>query len=297
MNSKTNNVNWQAWAYFIATAEMGSLSRAAEKLGISQSTLSRQLVGLEKALGDSLFNRSTQGVDLTEFGLLLLEEATTMQQSAQRLHRIANGERNEVSGSIRVSVNQIIAQYYLPNILSDFMDRYPNIHVQIEVTNQATNIDKRDADVAVRMFKPLQNDLVSRHLFDIPLGFFASPSYLQSITAPKNLQELFQLRVLGYDRDTQIEQGGRQLGYELNNEEFHFRCDYMPLQIELARNDGGIVITHQTLAESLGLCELTIQTTLPTMPVYLVCHRDVQHNKKIRVMMDFLADKLVEALT
>lgn len=296
MDNKIKDVNWQSWSYFVVTAELGSLNRAAEKLQISQSTLSRQLVGLEKELGHSLFNRSTKGVTLTEFGIVLLEEATNMQQSAYRLQRLVNGEKNEFSGTIRVSVNQIFAQYYLPRILPDFLTAYPDINVEIEVTNQASNIDKRDTDIAIRMFKPSQVDLVCRRLFDIPLGFFASQSYLDSITPPTNLNDLFHLTVLGYDRDTNLEQGVRALGLDVSNQDFVFRSDYMPIQIELARYSGGIAVTHRELAKSLGLIELELETKLPEMPVYLVCHRDVQHNKKIRVMMEFLAERLPTAL-
>ncbi|USD68028.1 LysR family transcriptional regulator [Vibrio sp. SCSIO 43136] len=297
MNNKIGEINWQSWAYFVATAETGSLNQAADRLQISQSTLSRQLVALEQSLGHSLFNRSTQGVTLTEYGALLLEEATTMQQSADRLQRLVCGERNALSGTIRLSVNEIIAQYYLPKILPKFLADYPDMKVEVEVTNQASNIDKRDADIAVRMFPPTQVDLVSRHLFGIPLGIFASRSYLDTVPTPRDVNDLFELRVLGYDRDSQIEQGARKLGWDVSNEDFKFRCDFMPIQLELARHGGGIVFAHKGLALSLGLTEIDIDVTLPELPVYLVCHRDVQHNKKIRVMMDFLAKYLVSSVS
>lgn len=297
MNNEKDEVNWQSWYYFNTTAEYGSLNKAAEKLSVSQSTLSRKLLALEKELGQSLFNRSTQGVTLTEFGVLLLGEAQLMQQSANRLQRLASGDRNVLTGKLRISVNQILAQYYLPNILPDFLNRYPDISVEIEVNNHASNIDKRDADIAVRMFRPTQNDLVARHLFDISLGFYASQTYLDTIPLPDSPEALLDLRVLGYDRDTQIEQGSRALGWNISNEDFRFRCDFMPIQVELARKGGGIVITHKELAEQLQLERLNIDVELPKLPVFLVCHRDVKHNQKIRVMMDFLAHRLPYALS
>lgn len=296
MNNKNDEVNWQSWYYFTTTADCGSLNKAAEKLSISQSTLSRQLLTLEKGLGQSLFNRSTQGVTLTEFGTLLLGEVQLMQQSANRLQRLACGEHNVLTGKLRVSANQILAQYYLPNILPDFFISYPDISVEIEVNNHASNIDKRDADIAIRMFQPTQSDLIARHLFDIPLGLYASQAYLDTVTVPDSPEALFELRMLGYDRDTQIEQGSRALGWNLRNEDFRFRSDFMPIQIELARKGGGIVITHQELAEKLQLEKIDIDLELPELPVFLVCHRDVQHNQKIRVMMDFLAQRLQNAL-
>ena len=296
MNSKINTINWQNWHFFVATAEAGSVSKASINLGVSQPTLSRQLVAMEKQLGQSLFNRSTQGINLTEFGSALLEEVRVMQKSAFRLQRLASGKADKVSGKLRLSVNEIIANYYLPNILPEFLDLYPDIFIEVEVTNKASNLDRRDADIAIRMFQPKQFDLVTRRLFNIPLGFYASHTYLDKFGCPESHEALFSHRVLGYDRDTQIEKGSQALGWDLKNEDFSFRCDFMPMHIELARKGGGIVVTHSKLAKTLSLKEIDIGVKLPDLPLYLVCHRDVQHNKKIRCLMDYLGQSLPNAL-
>ncbi len=296
MNSGIDRINWQNWHFFVATAEAGSVSKASVKLGVSQPTLSRQLVAMEKQLGQSLFNRSTQGISLTEFGLALLEEVRVMQESAFRLQRLVSGQADKLSGKLRLSANELVANYYLPNILPTFLNRYPDIYLEIEVTNQATNLDKRDADIAIRMFQPKQIDLVTRRLFDIPLGFYASRSYLNTFGCPETLEELFNHRLLGYDRDTQIEQGSKALGWSLRNEDFTFRCDFMPMHVELAQKGGGIVVTHRELAKKLSLEEIDLGLKLPDLPLYLVCHRDVQHNKKIRCLMDYLVQSLPNAL-
>lgn len=87
-----NNDNWQWWQYFLSISQLGSLSRAAEQLMVSQPTLSRQLQAMEKQLGQPLFDRSTQGLCLTEFGRGMLEECQIMQASAERLQRLAAGQ-------------------------------------------------------------------------------------------------------------------------------------------------------------------------------------------------------------
>lgn len=287
-----NNFNWQWWRFFLAIADSGSLNKAARVLDISQPTLSRQLLAMESHLGQSLFDRSTQGLVLTQFGRGLLEECHRMQSAADRLQRLADGEDQTLAGRIRVSANELMALHYLPKLLPDFMASYPKLSVELEVSNQASSLDKRDADIAIRMFPPTQLDLIARHLFDIPLGFYASQDYLHQYGTPKTVDDLMQHRLLGYDRDKQFETGSRQLGWSLRNEDFKFRTDFMPCHLELAMNAGGIVTTHKTLCEQRGLIEIDVGITLPSLPIYLVCHRDVQHNKGIRVMMDYLADKL-----
>ena len=292
-----NNFDWQWWQYFIAIFEHGSMNRAALSLGVSQPTLSRQLLAMENQLGQSLFDRSTQGLTLTMFGQGLLEEGQRMQSSAERLQRLAQGHTQTLTGRIRLSVNELIAQYYLPKILPSFMDSFPDLSVEIDVSNETTSLDKRDADIAVRMFPPTQPDVVARHLFDIPLGFFASKEYLDKHNHPSNTAELFKLRVLGYDRSRQFEEGAQRHGLKMKNEHFKFRCDFMPLHLELAIRHGGIVATHQSLATKAGLLEIRVGIDLPVLPVYLVCHRDIQHNKNLRAIMDFLVSELPKALT
>ncbi|MEJ2043799.1 MAG: LysR family transcriptional regulator [Reinekea sp.] len=287
-----NSFDWQWWQYFLALAEHGSLSRAAEQLSVSQPTLSRQLLAMEKTLGQTLFDRSTKGLALTAFGQSLLEECQQMQHSAHRLQRLVQGQDQELHGRVRLSANELMALYYLPDVLPDFMARYPALSVEIEVSNRASSLDKRDADIALRMFRPTQLDLICRHLFDIELGFYAHRDYLQRYGTPDNPEALFQHRLLGYDRDTQFEEGARALGYQLQNEDFLFRTDSMPMHLEVARRGGGIVAGHCFLCERAGLQRLSVGIELPYLPLYLVCHRDVQHNRRIRVTMDYLGEVL-----
>lgn len=287
-----NNDNWQLWQYFLTIAECGSLNRAAEKLLVSQPTLSRQLAVLEHQLGQTLFDRSTQGLKLTAFGSRLLEDCIQMQKSSERLQRIAQGQDQEVFGRVRISANELIALNYLPTVLPDFCQQNPQLSVEVEVTNRLTNIDKRDADIAIRMVVPTQQDLIARRLFSIPLGFYASQNYLDQFGVPETFEQLANHSLLGYDRDKQFETGAKELGFELKNENFFFRTDFMPMHIAMAINHGGIVATHKAVAENSGLVEVKMILDLPELPVYLVCHRDVQHNKKIRITMDYLAENL-----
>lgn len=291
-----NSFDWQWWQFFLCIVEFGSINKAANALNISQPTLSRHLLAMEKNLGQSLFDRSTQGLTLTSFASVLLEEGKVMQASAMRLQRISQGQDLQLKGRVRLSVNEMMAQYYLPDLLPQFMQAYPDISVEIEVSNKASNIDKRDADIAIRMFPPTQLDLIARKLVDLPLRFFASEQYLQRCGTPQNRQQLFAHRLLGFDRDQQFVQGASLQGIDIRNEQFSFRCDFMPLQFELALKGAGIVITHQKHALEKGLIQISTDITLPPLPIYLVCHRDVQHNPRIRVMMDFLGDNLVRLL-
>lgn len=284
--------DWQSWQTFLQIARSGSLSKAAETLALSQPTLSRHLQQLEARLGQNLFDRSTQGLTLTAFGQSLIETCEGMERVAQRLERQAAGQDQSLSGRVRLSVNELIAQYYLPSVLPGFMARNPALSLEVVVSNQATSLDKRDADVAIRMFAPAQQDLIARRLGELPLGFFASSEYLRRWGVPASPEELLQHRLLGYDRDKQLEQASAQLGWPLKNEDFLLRTDFQPLHLELARHHGGILVTHKVLGQRFELQPIDVGLTLPRLPVYLCCHRDVQHNRRIRLLMDYLAEQL-----
>lgn len=176
------------------------------------------------------------------------------------------------------------------------MDANPALSIEVEVNNRASSLDKRDADVAVRMFRPQQPDLIARHLLDIPLGFYASTGYLARHGTPTTPEALLRHRLLGYDRDKQFENGAAELGWTLRNEDFYFRSDCMPMHLEMARHDGGIVATHRQVASMHGLVPIAAGITLPDLPLYLCCHRDVRHNRRIRLLVDFLAENLGHSL-
>ncbi len=242
------NIDWRFWHVFLAVAESGSLTKAASVLDTSQPTLSRQLYQLEKQLGRSLFDRSTSGLALTSFGQTLIEESRKMAASTSKLKRLVQGQDVALSGTIRLSVNEMISQYYLPEILPEFLDSYPNLQVQVVVTNHITSLDKRDADIAIRMLRPKQQVIVMKHLFDVELGAFANEGYLAKAGTPENLKDFSNHRILGYDRDKQLEKGATTTWAGTpKNDELFFRTDNMPLLVELASYGGGIVFTHRAM--------------------------------------------------
>lgn len=274
-------------------AHSGSLSKAAQTLGTSQPTLSRHMTALEANLKVALFDRSTQGLKLTEVGAQLLECSTPMQEAANRFSRTASGVDISLSGNVRISANEVIGLYYLPPLLAEFNDLYPEVQVEIEISNKATSLSKRDADIALRMFRPTQPDLVARRLPDIPLRFCASRNYLDKHGRPQCFEDLASHRILGFDRDPQMIREAKSLGRDIKPEDFLNRTDFLPLHIEMVRQDAGISITHLSIIKQFPELEMLLTSTpIPNLEFWLVCHADVQHNRRIRTMVDFLADRL-----
>jgi len=284
-----NNTSWDLIRSFRQTAKDGSLSKAAISLGVSQPTLSRNIQMLEQETKLQLFQRTTKGLTITEAGEKLIEAATQMGEASDLFQRQVSGLSEELEGDIRISANEIVGIYLLPDALASFSKKHPKVHIEIEITNQSTSLSKRDADIALRMYRPTQPDLVARRLSDLPLGFFASKNYIEQHGVPTSAENFKQHNIIGFDRDISFIAAAQKMGFDLNAKDFNFRTDYLPAQLNLARFDGGIVGTHIGLAKQYPELEQILDwLPLPPLEFWIVCHGDTAYNARIREMTKFL---------
>lgn len=286
-----NNVPWGLIRSFLAVAEFGSLSAAAREMGTSQPTLSRDIQALEASTALQLFQRSPQGLRLTEAGQRLVESAQNMQQSASHFERQAEGLSTTLEGDIRVSVSEIVGLYFLPEAIAAFVHEHPKVHVEIVITNQASSLNKREADIALRMFCPTQPDLVARRLPDMKIGFFAHESYIQSKGEPASFAEWGNHQMIGFDAGMEFILGAKDMGINLSRKDFQFRTDSLIMQLQLARAGCGIVGTHVALIKHMPeLKQVLKSVSLPPLEFWIVCHTDTQYNARIRALRQHLID-------
>ncbi|CCN49941.1 putative transcriptional regulator, LysR family [Vibrio nigripulchritudo MADA3029] len=285
------NIDWQWINHFLVVAEQGSLSKAAELLGLSQPTLTRQVQRLEKELGYALFERSTQGLNLTENGHALIQSAQGMSDAADHFLRSAQGNKEELKGTVRISVNELFGHFLLPPALVAFREHNPSIEFEIVISNEASNLSKRDADIAVRMFRHKQHDLVSRVLPSIPLGFYVHQSYIEKHGLPDLLQTLSEHQIIGFDRFTSFIDEARLHGFELSPNDFSFRSDSLMQHWQLLNQGAGIAATHKGLAEkNPDLVQVLPDMPISELPCHLMVHQDIQTNTKVRTLLNFLGD-------
>jgi len=284
---------WDLIRTFEAVARTGSLSAAARTLGITQPTVGRHIDLLEADLKMTLFLRGREGMQLTDKGADLLGIAQEMRASAHGFERKATGLDDAVSGVVRISANEIFGVLLLPRVLAKFMALHPEIQIELVVDNAASNLLQRDADIAVRMFRPTQNDLVARKITDLPLGLYAHRDYLAANDAPASLDALRNHRFIGFDRDPSLIQAAAALGVEFAPDDFAFRCDNILTHIEALRAGVGIGVAHRGLAQKWDDVQPVLpEVPLPALELWIACHAEVHHNKRMRLIMDFLAQEL-----
>ena len=286
-------VSWDHIRTFHAVAQHGSLLSASRHLGLTQPTVGRHIDLLEERLGYALFTRGREGMRLTEKGSDLVAAASEMQGSATGFERAASGLEERIEGTIRISANEILGALLLPGLVAEFMADHPMIEIEIEVSNDVTNLLQRDADIAVRMFRPTQNDLVARRIRELPLGLFAHETYLERCPAPRSKEDLKEHVLLGQDRNPSLIKAFDALGLPVKRHGFQFRCDNNIATIGAIRAGIGIGPLHLGMARCWpDLVQILPDLPIPPLELWLACHADVRHNKRIRLVMDFLATAL-----
>lgn len=286
-----NNIDWNLIRSFLAVSRHGSLSAAARELGVSQPTLTRDIQAIEAATQLNLFKRSTQGLKLTEEGQRLIDAASQMDDAANALARQVSGMSDVLEGDVRISANEIVGFYLLPPALAAFRENNPGVNIEIVISNQASSLNKREADIALRMFRPTQPDLVARRLPDMELGFYAHESYLKKYGIPAGTEAFFQHSIIGFDENMDFIEGAQQLGYPLTRDNFALRTDNLLTQIQLARSAAGIIGTHVGLAEQWPELKRVLEwIQIPSLEFWVVCHSDTQYNSRIKAVRDHLIE-------
>jgi DNA-binding transcriptional LysR family regulator len=266
---------------------------------MTQPAIGRHVSQLEESLGSRLFVRTRSGMTPTEAGLSLVEEAQSVKSDIDRFLLKAAGTDQRLSGTVRITASRIVSVYILPVILARLKAAEPALEIELVPDNAVANLLARDADIAIRMVRPTQNDLVASKVTDIPLGIFAHADYLAARGTPASMTDLMagSHAVIGYDREDRILQAMRQQGLKVDRSMFAFRTDDEVAGVELVKAGAGIgFIQLNIAARSPSLRRVLADIPLPDLPVWLCAHQDVRTNARIRRTMDFLQQALREAL-
>ena len=297
-NSKTPNVrsyDWNLIKSFVVVLDEGTLSAAAKKLGISQPTLSRHMDELENSLGIVLFERGRNGAKPTSDALSIADNAREVEAATQALSLSATGKSEQLSGTVRITASQIVSTYLMPEIITRLIDVAPEIEVELVSTNNVESLTEREADIAVRMLRPNQPHLIARKVNEFRVGVYAHKSYLAKWGIPVTPEDLRRHRVLGYDKNELILDGFIRSGMQIDRNFFHFRCDDQVAYWRTICAGAGIGFGPAFLAgNEAQLTRIVKDLQIPSLPVWLVTHREVKTNRRIRKVYDFLADELAK---
>ncbi|MEP3634054.1 MAG: LysR family transcriptional regulator [Shimia thalassica] len=293
MDWRAVKFDWNKARAFLVTAEEGSLSAAARALGMAQPTLGRQVDGLEQELGVVLFERVGRGLTLTPSGLELLDHVRDMGEAAGRVSLTALGQSQALEGTISISASETYATVLLPPLVAKLRQQEPGIHVEIVVANHASDLLRREADIAIRNFRPTEPDLIAKKIGMVDAALYATPQYIEKIGAPTTPYALRNADFVNMDRTGGMLKGLNSLGLGLTEANFPLLTESYLVMWELVKQGAAIGI----LDAHIGDAEPKVRRVLPdleplTFPVWLVAHREVTTSRRIRRVFDFLAEEL-----
>ena len=291
MNLKT--LDWTHIQTFLAVAETGSLSAAARDLGLSQPTVGRQVHAAEEALGVELFHRRSHGLDLTSSGETLLEPAKEMQKAAAKLSLIAEGRGDGLNGVVRITASEVVSHFMLPRILASIREAEPEIELEVFPSDEPKNLLFREADIAIRMYRTEQLDIIARRIGNVRVGMFASRAYVEKRGLPLNIEAFMTHDFVGYTGNDIIISGMRDMGLNVDRHFFKTRCDQQVVHWELVRAGCGIGFSQESVGrQDPDMVQVLPELPLPTLPVWLTAPEALRTNPRIRRVFDLLADAL-----
>lgn len=286
-----DNLDWMLIRSFLAVADAGSLSAAARATGISQPTLGRHVQAIEAALRVALFARVAQGLVLTDAGRALLPAARAMGQAAADLAMTAKSQSAGIAGTVRLTASRVVAHFLLPPVLARLREAEPGIEIELVPSDTSENLLFGEADIALRMYRLTQPDLVARHLGDLPLGLYAAKAYLDRRGRPQTIAELMTLDFIGQDRMDQIIRVMAGLGMQVDRSFFPVRCDDPLTYQELVRAGAGLGgILRQIGDADPALERVDVVPDLPSLPVWLTAAPRLRQSPRLALVWDALAD-------
>ncbi|NMZ67709.1 LysR family transcriptional regulator [Pseudomonas peli] len=288
-----DKVDWNQLRAFLETAETGSLSAAARKLGQSQPTLSRQVAALELALGVTLFERVGKTMALTTTGQELLGHARVMGAAAHELGLAAAGRSEEVEGVVSVATSDAVAAYLMPKILLQIRQAAPGIQVEVVASDGFSDLLRREADIAIRHVRPEQPELIGRLVRQSSACFYASESWVREHGLPRTAEEAVQHDFIGMDRAGHYLQHMRSKGLQLSSANFRSYADNSVTYWEMVRQGLGIgAIMEEIARETPGMVHVLEDVAGFPLPIWLVTHRELRTARRIRIVFDLLAEIL-----
>lgn len=292
------SLDWSLLRAVLAVAEAGSLSGAADQLALTQPTLGRQIKAAEQTLGQPLFTRHARGLTPTPFCETLLPSARQMDEAAKAVSVLAAGQSPDTSGRVRITASVFVTAHILPDILAQIREDHPNIALDVVATDTSENLLFHEADIALRMYRPTQLDMVAKHLGDLPLGLYASDRYIARHGMPEAPADLRDHQMVGYDRSDLILRGMRQMGMEVTRDFFTTCTDDQVAYWNFVASGCGIGAGQKLVAERTpGIRAVLPELRLPSLPVWLTAHPNLRHQPRVAAVWAALDDAISPLLS
>ena len=293
-------LDWDKLRIFHTAAESGSFTHAAEKLGMSQSAVSRQISALEDDLALKLFIRHARGLVLTEVGEQLFRTAHRMHWELQQVETQMTESQDAPTGPLLVTTTVGFGSTWLASRIAEFLNLYPSIQLEMKLNDAELDLAMREADVAIRLHRPNQSEMIQRKLFTVHNHFYASRTYLAAHGVPETVEELDKHSIITFGEPVPsylgdinyIERLGRP---DTSPRRSSLKVNAISGMMQAARAGIGIAMLPDYVAENEGELErILTQIQIPEYETYFVYPPALKNSKRVGVFRDFLVGKARE---
>lgn len=290
--------DWNALRLILAVKRAGSLTAAAQGLGIDHSTAFRRLKALEGQLAVRLFERLPAGnYQATEAGARMAAAAERMEAEAAALDRDLTGRDHRLSGMLRVTSSETLAYSRLTGHLAAFQQAHPGIVVELVIDNRVLSLSRREADIALRPIRPREGDLWGRKLAGIAWAFYATPDYLQARGGPpEGLDALARHSLVGWEEAASGIAAANWLGRAAPSDAFAYRTNSLVNQLLAARAGMGLALLPCYLGDGDGGLVRALQMPVAELAgeLWIVTHADLKATARVRAFFDLVGDALAQ---
>jgi len=281
-------LDWESARVLLAVVRGGSMMAAARALAMSQPTVSRMVQQLEHSCGQPLFIRHARGVRLSRVGAELLVHAERAEIAMASFERVAR-RKAEIDGVLRLTTSEFLGVEVLAPRLHELRELYPRLRLELLLQNVASDLTRGDADLALRLFRPSQPELVIKAVGHLELGLYASRAYLERRGSPENFDGLLCHDLIGFDPRGPMHALYERFDPRLVSERFALGTDCLSAQVALARGGFGIAGLQAGFARKYPeLVRVLPELPMPRAEAWLVTHEDLRESGPVRAGFEWL---------
>lgn len=286
---KRTEVDWQDVRVFLALGRYRSLSAAARALQVNHATIARRIQSLEDSMGEKLVERRPDGYLLTAGGERALQAATGMEAAAQLLTRADRADDEDVRGVVRINASPALAHAFLTAQLARVTSAHPGLDIDLATDLRSISLDRRKADIAVRIGKPNDGDLIAQSVGKLAFGFYGTNARCDEVE--KGMPPVF----VSFDEQNSDMPEGIWLAQQFPRARVAFRAENQVLQAAAARAGAGIaLLPHYIGRQAQGLRPCALTPLPPAREVFLLIRGQDRNARPIRTVMRHLVDAFKE---
>ena len=289
---------FEMMSLFILVAELGSFAAAAHQRGVARSVVTRQIAALEEHLGVQLIARSTRRQALTSAGKKYLEHSKAIIDLVQRSEAELNEEQIKPTGNLRISLPLSFGLRHLSDLLMQFAQRYPDIHLDLEYSDRMVDVAAEGFDIAVRIASELALSDIVRKIGECQLLFVASPDYIARAGEPTCLEDLTEHECLQYSHYSRwmFSENGKNTSIQLKG---RIKANNGDALAKAAAAGMGISLMPDFIAHDYLLAQTLVELRhlepQPPVGIYVVLPSNSYIPERVRLLVDYLSEQLMRS--